>query len=86
MLWLTRVTPRASAWPVICVSSGQTLEPESLGQAHGLAYGLAQGGATLEMRMASYADQAIYKPTEYGVRVLVVRHHNRAPSYGQGRN
>jgi plasmid stabilization system protein ParE len=28
----------------------------------------------------------IYKPTDYGVRILVVRHQNRAPSYGQGRN
>lgn len=35
-------------------------------------------------RVFPYA--VIYKPTEYGVRVLVVRHQNRAPSYGQGRN
>ena len=29
---------------------------------------------------------AIYKPTDHGVRVLVVRHQNRAPNYGQGRS
>ena len=28
----------------------------------------------------------VYKPTDDGIRILIVRHQNRAPGYGRGRN
>lgn len=36
------------------------------------------------MRVFPYS--VVYKPSEYGVRVLAVRHQNRSPSYGYGRS
>lgn len=39
---------------------------------------------TYPLRVFPYS--IVYKPTDQGIRVLVVRHQNRAPSYGEGRN
>ena len=33
-----------------------------------------------------YPYSLIYKPTAIGIRILVVRHHRRAPTYGRERN
>lgn len=49
------------------------------------AIGTLTSGGRRRFPFRRYPYSIIYKPTEGGVRILVVRHERREPGYGSGR-
>ena len=55
-----------------------------LAQEPGLGTSTSQGRSAFPLRGCPYT--LIYKPTDTGIRVLVVRHQHRDPAHGEGRS